>query len=239
MNNRILIDRLPFAAGVTALGAVCLAFHDFALQWQSAPDWFKALPFAVILNAVWLIATGIALLIPRLAFAGAVSATVLFGLWSLIFHGPLVAQQPAQVYLWLGVAEAGCLMAAGLALSANDNTRITLAARIIFGLCAVIFGLSHFVYAEVTAKMVPGWLPFPLAWAYLTGAGHLLAGLALVSGLRARLAAGMEAAMCAAFVILLHLPRLIAAPTNQVEWTMTCMALSITGAAWVIRSHIK
>lgn len=239
MNNFSLVNRAPFAAGVAGLGFVCLAFHDFALQWQSAPEWVKAIPYAATISALWLIATGIAILVKRLAIAGAVSAAILFGIWAFVFHGPLVAHQPGQVYVWLGIAEAGCLAAAGLALAGagGQNARVLLGARIAFGLCAVVFGISHFAYAEITAKMVPAWLPFPLAWAYITGCGHLAAGLALVSGVRAQLAAGMEAAMCAVFVILLHLPRVIAAPASQVEWTMLCVALSITGAAWVIRSY--
>lgn len=239
MNNLSLANRLPFAAGILGLGAVCLVFRDFALQWQSAPEWVKLIPYAAIVSALWLIATGVGLAVRRLAFAAAVSAVVMFGVWAFVFHGPLVAKQPVQLYLWLGMAEAGCLMAAGLALigAHRQDTRVVLGARIVFGLCAVVFGLCHFVYVDPTAKMVPAWLPFPLAWAYLTGGGHLAAGLALVSGIQARLAAGLEAAMCAAFVVLLHVPRVIAAPTSQMEWTMVFVALSITGAAWVIRSH--
>lgn len=239
MTTFLLANRLPFAVGVAGLGAVCLAFQDFALQWQSAPEWLKPVPFAAIASALWLLATGIALAVKRLAFPGAVSAAILFGVWTLVFHGPLAAQQPAQVYVWLGVGEAGSLMAAGLALVGvgTQNARLILGARIVFGLCAVVFGISHFAYAEITAKMVPGWLPVPLGWAYLTGCGHLAAGLALVSGVQARLAAGLEAAMCACFVILLHVPRVVAAPASQVEWTMLCVALAITGAAWVIRVY--
>jgi uncharacterized membrane protein YphA (DoxX/SURF4 family) len=239
MKNAFLQNRAPFAVGVAGLGAVCLVFADFALQWQSAPEWLKAVPFAAFVSAAWLLATGIALMIPRLAFWGAVSAAILFGIWALVFHGPLVAKQPGQIYLWLGIAETGCLMAAGLALmgGARQDARVVLAARVVFGLCAIVFGLSHFAYAEITAKMVPAWLPFPLAWAYLTGAGHLAAGLALVSGVKARLAAGLEAAMCASFVVLLHVPRVIADPKSQVEWTMLCVATAICGAAWVIRSY--
>jgi uncharacterized membrane protein YphA (DoxX/SURF4 family) len=237
--NNAFVNRVAFAAGVTGLGAVCLAFQDFALQWQSAPAWLKSVPYAATVSALWLVATGIALVVKRLALMGAVSAAVLFGVWAFVFHGPLVALQPGQVYLWLGIAETGCLMAAGLALAGAgmQNARLLLGARIVFGLCAIVFGLSHFVYADVTAKMVPGWLPFPLAWAYLTGLGHLAAGLALVSGVRAQLAAGMEAAMCFSFVVLLHVPRVIADPKSQVEWTMLCVALAISGAAWVIRSY--
>lgn len=237
------MNRVPYAIGVAALGAVCLIFKDFALQWQSAPDWLKAIPFAAMVSALWLLATGLALLFEKMAWFGAISAGVLFGVWALVFNGPLAAANPSQIYLWLGVCESGCLMAAGLALAGagiRDErvaAQIVLAARIVFGLCAIVFGASHFAYAEVTAKMVPEWLFYPIGWAYLTGAGHLVAGLALVSGVQARLAAGLEAAMCACFVVLLHIPRVIAAPTSQIEWTMTCIALSITGAAWIIRSY--
>ena len=243
MKSDVLMGRLPYAVGVAGLGAVCLAFHDFALQWQSAPDWLKAVPGATVVSALWLIVTGVALVVPRLTLMGAVSAAVLFGVWAVMFHGPLAVAQPGQVYVWLGVAEPGSLMAAGIALigtalkDAGMRARVTLGARIVFGLCAVVFGISHFAYAEFTAQMVPGWLPMPLVWAYVTGAGHLAAGLALVSGVRARLAAGMEAGMCAAFVVLLHLPRVVASPASQMEWTMLFIALSIAGAAWVVRSY--
>lgn len=243
MNTNPLIYRAPYAVGVAALGAVCLVFRDFALQWQSAPDWLKAIPFAAIVSALWLLATGIAMLIRNYARFGAISATLLFGVWALVFHAPLVVQQPTQMYVWLGVCETACLMAAGLAqvgIGVRDGAtraRLALAARIVFGLCAMIFGISHFAYAEFTANMVPDWLPYHIGWAYLTGAGHLAAGLALVSGVQARLAAGAEAAMCACFVVLLHIPRVVAAPTSQLEWTMTCIALSIAGAAWVIRNY--
>jgi hypothetical protein len=43
--------------------------------------------------------------------------------------------------------------------------------------------------------------------------------------------------MCASFVVLLHVPRVIADPKSQVEWTMLCVATAIGGAAWVIRNY--
>ena len=59
--------------------SVCLIFKDFALQWQSAPDWLKAIPLAAIVSALWLLATGIALLVEKTARFGAISAGILFG----------------------------------------------------------------------------------------------------------------------------------------------------------------
>jgi uncharacterized membrane protein YphA (DoxX/SURF4 family) len=110
--------------------------------------------------------------------------------------------------------------------------------RVAFGCCLLVFGIAHFVYADFTATMIPGWLPMPLFWAYFTGCGHLAAGISLVSGIAARLGSTLLAAMFACFVVLLHLPRVFANPTNRVEWTMLGIATSLTGAAWIVRTAL-
>ena len=84
------------------------------------------------------------------------------------------------------------------------------------GACAIVFGFAHFNYIDFTASMVPGWIPFKTFWAWATGAGHLAAGLALVSGIKARLGVTCEAAMMGSFAVLLHLPRVVAAPDQHV-----------------------
>ena len=86
--------------------------------------------------------------------------------------------------------------------------------------------------------MVPGWLPpNQIFWAYVTGVGHLAAGLSLLSGIRAPLGATLLAVMMALFVLLVHVPRVIAAPGEHLEWIMLGVALSLSGSAWVIRKH--
>lgn len=122
-----------------------------------------------------------------------------------------------------------------LARGGAGRGRVRTLPRIAFGLSALVFGTSHFVYADFTAAMVPEWMPARLFWAYATGAGHVAAGLALLSGIRARLAATWLAAMAASFVLLVHVPRVIAAPSSQLEWTMLCMATLIAGSAWIMR----
>ena len=106
------------------------------------------------------------------------------------------------------------------------------------GLSALVFGAAHFKYAQFAASMVPAWLPpNQIFWAYATGVGHLAAGLALLSGIRAPLGATLLAVMMALFVLLVHVPRVIAAPGEHLEWIMLGVALSLSGSAWVIRKH--
>ena len=49
------------------------------------------------------------------------------------------------------------------------------AARLLLVAALAMIGLSHFVYHDLTASLVPKWMRFPLGWTYLTGAGSLAA----------------------------------------------------------------
>ena len=70
--------------------------------------------------------------------------------------------------------------------------------------------------------------------AYLTGAAHALAGLAIASGIRRTLAATLESLMMAGFVVLVHLPRVLAHPDSRMEWTMLFVALTLSGSAGLV-----
>ena len=43
--------------------------------------------------------------------------------------------------------------------------------------------------------------------------------------------------MMASFVVLLHLPRVAAAPDQHVEWIMLAMSSALTGAALLVRKY--
>jgi hypothetical protein len=49
--------------------------------------------------------------------------------------------------------------------------------------------------------------------------------------------ATLLAAMMAAFVVMVHIPRIFASPDEQVEWIMLGVALSLSGAAWLVRKY--
>jgi uncharacterized membrane protein YphA (DoxX/SURF4 family) len=234
-------DGVPYGLGAMALGIIGLVFGDFALQWQPVPKDLPGHHALVLLSAGVMLVLGLAVLWSRTARPASAALALVYLGW-VALHGPEAAAAPGSVGSWLGLAETLSLSAGGLALFALSaepaNDRLRLAARLIYGLCPLVFGLSHFAYADFTAKMVPGWIPYPLFWAYATGVGHLAAGLAILFGVMPRLAAGLLTAMMASFVVLLHIPRVMAAPGSHLEWTMTAVALSLTGAAWALRQSL-
>lgn len=232
--------RAIYGLGATGLGLLGLAVGDFALQWEPVP---KTLPFhqpLAYLGALWLLAGGIACLFRRTSALGALALAAQYALWVLC-HLPEVAAQPAVPATWLGVAEPMALSLGGLMgwAAQRDAPRLRAVGQRLFGACALAFGVSHFAYAKFTAAMVPAFYPFPMAWALATGSAHIAAGLSLLSGLFARLAATGLAAMFAIFVVTLHVPRVAHAPQVRVEWTMLLVALSLTGAVLNLRGALS
>lgn len=228
------------AAGAILLGLVCLAFGDFALQWQPVPQGLPMRTPLAYLAALILVAGGVLVFVPRAARLGAAVLAATWAVWAIGLHLPQVIGAPENLGIWLGLAEITALAAGALTLLAMFDAdlargeRLRTVARMAFGLCGLVFGASHFVYAEFTAKMVPAWMPSPLLWAYLTGIAHTLAGLAIFGGIQTRLAAGLLTAMCGVFVALVHIPRVLATPSSQAEWTALGIASCLCGAAWVM-----
>jgi uncharacterized membrane protein YphA (DoxX/SURF4 family) len=119
------------------------------------------------------------------------------------------------------------------------SAQLSRVALISMGVCLLMFGLAHFLYLDFTASMVPAWLPGGQRfWAILTGAAHLLAGVALLSGIKARLAAILLTVMFASFSVLVHLPTLIADPHSHLNWVINAINLALTGAAWSIATAL-
>lgn len=188
---------------------------------------------ALIVGVVEIV-VGAAMWNPRWQRRAALAGAIVFFAW-MALHVPGIARSLLDVSVWLGGAETGAL-AIGL-LIASDPRRFTSTFVRLYGVTLLIFGLSHFVYAEFTASMIPSWLPARLFLAYLTGAVHCAAGIALLARFRPRLVAAIEAGMMLSFVLLVHIPRVVAAPGNRIEWTMLLVACALSCSAWQVSDN--
>ena len=231
-----------YALGAILLGIVGIVFDDFARQWQPVPEglgMYGALAYA---SGALLLLGGGAILTRRAERAGALLLALIYGFWVVVLHLPRAFASASHIGAWNGPAEITYLTMGAVALFAASagglRHTLTLVARVLAGASALVFGFAHFNYIDFTATMVPAWIPpSTVFWAWATGAGHLAAGLALVSGIQARIAVTLHAAMMASFVVLIHIPRVIADPHKHEEWIMLAVSSSLTGAAWLIRKY--
>ena len=227
-----------YGLGAISLGLVGLAFGDFALQWQPVPEAIPARPILAYLSAAILIAGGAAAFLPRWRARGAAVLAVFYGLWVVALHGPVALAKPEFFAVWQGVAEILALTVGVVLVYAEAKDlppRAEQIARIVFGLCLLVLGISLFLYSKFTAAMTPSYItPVPMFWAYATGGAHIAAGLALLSGVQARLAARLLTLMFGLFAVLVHLPAVAADPGKHVNWLGLTITLALTGAAWVV-----
>jgi len=221
------------ATGLGALGALSLGSGDFAFQWQPVPPDVPArAALALVAGALEVLAA--ALLVPsRTRAAGAWLAALLLLGW-VALHVPSVIRKPGSVADWLGVAETAAMATAALMFAGSTSPAVVRGATAVFGLAAIVFGVAHFVYADFTASMIPAWLPLRVPLAYLTGAAHALAGVAILGGVLRVLAATLEAAMMLGFVLLVHVPMVLAKPAGRLEWTMLAVAVLLTGSSAMV-----
>ncbi|HVU17031.1 MAG TPA: hypothetical protein VHD32_08895 [Candidatus Didemnitutus sp.] len=246
------LGRILFAGGLAGMGVLSLIYHDFGMNWQPVPDWVPLRPILGSLSGAILLAGGLGVFVDRFSAWAAMLLAGFVTLWLLVLQVPRVAANPGDAGVWLGWGENAMLVAGGWTVwisraGARDAHGAALArspkklraTRILYGVALPVIGLSHFVYADFTASMIPGWIPGRLPLAYLTGAGHMAAGVAVLLGIVPRLGATLEAIMVSLFVLLLHLPGVIHAPTDRLQWTMLCVACALCGAAWTMAGSLE
>ena len=247
MRHATGVGKACLAAGLLGIGVLSLVYGDFALQWQPVPKWVPWREGLAYASAVFLIVTSALLYGPRTATSVAFALTVYLLGWLLLLEAPRVAVEPVSVAVWLGFCETLAMAAGAWILYASASGRPgaqktgfmsggkgVRIATLLFALCLLEFGLSHLVYADFTATMVPAWLPMRVGFAYFTGAAHIAAGLGLLLGIATRLAATLEAIMMSTIVALVHLPGVAAEPSSRLQWTMLSIALMLAGAAWIV-----
>jgi uncharacterized membrane protein len=238
---------LLFAGSLAGLGLLSLLSGDFALNWQPVPasvPWRQQLAYA---SGVILVVSGLGTILTRWATLSALSLTINVLLWLFLLQLPRVIANPTNESVWLGFSENLVLVVGGWIVVASLGARerggywnvvageksVTIA-RFLFAAALPVIGLSHFVYVDVTASLVPAWLPARTPLAYLTGAAHLAAGVALLLAIVPRLAARLEALMISSFTLLVWVPRVAAAPGSRALWTALLASSALTGAAWAV-----
>ena len=225
-----------------------MLYPDFDPLWHPVATYVPGHALFLYLGPLISLTAGVGLLVRQVAVIAArvLLATLFF--WVLIFRLPDFVYQPAFQACW-SVVPALVMLAATLIIHVRlmtdyDQTHPGFigrrnglrAARLLYGVCLIFFGIAHFVDVKDTITLIPHWLPAHLFWAYFTGCTFIAAALADLVDVCAQLAITLSAVQIALFLIVIWIPILAAGPNTPFKWSETILTAALMAGALVVAS---
>ena len=119
--------------------------------------------------------------------------------------------------------------------------RLAVTARTFVAVGMAAFGIHQLAYgsfARWVAKL-PGWVPVPAIWPYLTGVVFVAGAGAILFGKQSRTAALILSAMILAMAVLLHPFEIAAHPGVADLWGRAGKAFALSGAAALVAGSLR
>jgi uncharacterized membrane protein YphA (DoxX/SURF4 family) len=194
----------------------------------------------------WLVAAGTAILWRRSARIGAAGSAAIYLIFAMFWLPRFYVVPHALgfhigilIFIVGGLGQQLLLAAPGVMVYAETETdpiwreKLVAAARWMLGLPPIFFGLGHLINVPAIVRFVPHWVPFGSFWTVLTGIAFVLAGSAIVSGIRDVLAARLLMLMLFLFEVMVEIPPVLAQPHNQGAWGGAVYNLTAIAACWI------
>jgi hypothetical protein len=246
----VSVGHAVFAATMIGVGVLGLIKGDFTQLWLPVPKGLPGRELLAYLCALITLVCGVGLLWQRSAAAAARLLLASLVLWTLLFKARFILLAPTEEGSYQTCGENVVVVAAAWVLYAwfaTGRRRLDFAtgergvriARVLYALAMIAFGLSHFAYLNLTAPLVPGWLPGHVFWAYFTGAAYLAAAAAMLSGVWARLAVVLSTIQMGGFTALVWLPMALAGTLSAFQWGEFLVSWVLTAGGWVVADSYR
>ena len=235
------LGRHLYGLATVAFGICAFVFHDIVTLHQVKTLVGPPREAIIYMIATVEILAGIALQWPRSVRTGAVTAGAIYLIFALlglpyIVTHPLVYNAYGNFFEQFSL----CCVAAILYAGPDENEtpfrpKLARVAYYAFGVCVLSFGLEQFFYLAATASLVPRWIPpGQTFWAVAITAAFALAAVALLSGIKAVLAARLTTAMLGGFLLLVWVPALLADARSFENWSEAVETLAIAASVWIV-----
>jgi uncharacterized membrane protein YphA (DoxX/SURF4 family) len=231
------LSQVTFAAVLLLLGAISYSDKAFGVIWDPVPGAPVLHDLLFGLTAGVSLIAGVGLLARKTAKPAAWLIAGALTLWLCLVRLPDAARVPGIGTIWPCSKVAVIAAAAWLCVPGWRYSAWT--ARILYGLALIPFGVAHFLYVQPTVALIPAALGWREAWAYFTGTALVAAGLAILIGKLARLAAALSALEMALIGLIVWLPRVLAGGLGDFQRGEAVITLALSVAGWVVADSYR
>jgi uncharacterized membrane protein len=240
MNNNLYLNtgKLFLVTSIIAIGAIHIVSGHFPVGLLPVAASMPAKQVLAYLTGSLMIVAGILALIRKYAAYGVFLAVLLYLLALLLIHVPKVLAEPNNPSEWTAAFEVICIMGGTLILlgsvSKDGGTKLIKTGTYLFSIGLLVFGVQHYMYAQFVANLIPAWIPAHLFFDYLVMAAFFASAISFIIRKLTSLAGGLLGLMFLIWVLILHLPRVIAGIHTEPEWTSLFVALAFSGISFLI-----
>jgi|SRR5579872_140865 len=118
--------------------------------------------------------------------------------------------------------------------NARGPAKVVALANLCFAAPLAVFGAEHFAAARGIMQLVPKFMPWPLFWTYLVGAGLLAASLSIATKIQVQWSGLLFGIMMFLFVAMMDLPGTLANVHNRISWVLLCREMSFGSGGWIL-----
>jgi uncharacterized membrane protein len=256
MRNLSNIGRIFYGIAIAGLGFQTIYYYDFPyMVIPPKHSWIPGLATVAYIFGTFLFLAGACVVFRIRGRAAAFLLGTMFLLIFCFYHVPYQFISTSD-YLDFGKWEnaekelalsSGAFVMAGPFLKNNETAfrrllrKLISFGTILFSITIIIFGIDHFLYANDVADYIPLWVPAKMFWTYFGGTALIASGIGVLFKIKPRLFAALLGTMILIWVIILHIPKVIASPSADMgsEATSAFLALAYGGIAYVIAGNYR
>lgn len=168
----------------------------------------------------------------------------------LLLYVPMILTRPINGGLYTAAGKAlalsgGCFLLAGSLKNKSDDIwkflkaitkileRVIPYGRFFLAAFLILAGIQHFIYVNFVVRLIPSWIPGQVFWVYFTAIALIAGGIGICIKSTRQKAGLLTGLMILSWVILLHLPRVLADMQHPNETTALFEALAFSGVAFL------
>jgi uncharacterized membrane protein len=237
MGNLSAIGRIFYGVSMAAMGFLTIYYRDFPyMMIPPHHGWTRGVAVVAYISGAALLVGGVCIALGkrtmRVSLLLGIALLLVFCFYFLPYE---LLTSPNSMHFgdWENAAKELALAAGALVLAGRKLTPLGI---ILYSLTIISFSMVHFMYAKEAADYVPSWIPNPVFWIYFAGVALFGSGIGILLNIRRTLMATLLGAMILIWVIILHIPKSIAAPAAERggEVVSAFLALAYCGIAFVI-----